>query len=395
MYAPGAIAARRRLAIPIEQGARARLRNLIEPEPGDPPANPPPTARPEPTDDRDERPVDPPANHRSRILRLELGVKADGTALVWDSSLELNSFVIGVGSSGSGKTEMLKLYAQAARKASIPVILVDVHGDLKAPRLTDYRIGEEYSLNPMDGPAAVPDRAAWITAPIKEAAKLGHVQSHALTLAVTDTLKQAQLTHKRPTLAGLKEAVRNSQSGNRASIDGLSAVLDQLFEPSAFAGRELPIANLLCFGGHLNLTALSTRAQLLVVQSLLAQTWGALVAQGLVQPGRLRALLVLDEGARLKGSLLLDRVMRELRKFGLGICVASQLPENLSEEVRGNAGTAFVLPLAGQLAQRQAAELLGGSATRRQVAELARPGEAWVRSAEGITKVQLHQPGAK
>lgn len=337
----------------------------------------------------DPCPPDRPTNLRARQLRLELGVDPLGQSVFWDSAKQLNAFVIATGSSGSGKTELLKLYAEAARKASLPVILVDVHGDLRSPRLSDYRIGRDYSLNPLEGPAGAPERTAWITAPIQEAADLGRLQSHALTLAVDKTLEQARVAHRRPTLLALKEAVRQSD-GTRASVNGLSAALEELFEPSAFAGRELPIANLLCFGGHLNLTELSSRAQLLVVQALLAQIWAAVLVQGPAPAGRLRALLVLDEAARLKGSRLLERVVRECRKFGLGLIVASQLPDDLGEAVQANAGTAVALRLTGRKAQEQAAQLL--DINRAQIAELSRPGDAWVRSGEGTARVQLSQP---
>lgn len=388
----GAIAsssARTRLAIQPHRGARDRIRLMLEPPHYSSPLVPADSTEPAEQAEMDPCPPDRPTNLRARQLRLELGVDPLGQSVFWDSAKQLNAFVIATGSSGSGKTELLKLYAEAARKASLPVILVDVHGDLRSPRLSDYRIGRDYSLNPLEGPAGAPERTAWITAPIQEAADLGRLQSHALTLAVDKTLEQARVAHRRPTLLALKEAVRQSD-GTRASVNGLSAALEELFEPSAFAGRELPIANLLCFGGHLNLTELSSRAQLLVVQALLAQIWAAVLVQGPAPAGRLRALLVLDEAARLKGSRLLERVVRECRKFGLGLIVASQLPDDLGEAVQANAGTAVALRLTGRKAQEQAAQLL--DINRAQIAELSRPGDAWVRSGEGTARVQLSQP---
>ena len=389
--------------------ARSLLQQFVleEPEPGpqdDAEPAPPPSVR-KPVGLRTEAapvpaapappspalPERPPPRLRPRGLQVDLGTTPDGSSLIWDAALQLNAFVAAVGSSGSGKTGLLRLFASSARAAGVPVVLLDVHGDLRLPRIPSYPIGRGgYSVNPLLLPGPLREQGASLAAaPLIEGAQLGRVQQQLLRDAVEQLLERPG-TAGPPTVAALQQLLRE-QSG--PSVPGLIAAVSSTYDPVAFSGRPLG-ASLLLTGAHVDLTPLAgnDRAQVLVVQALLTQLWGELQARGPVPAGApgLRLLVVLDEASKLQHSPIVDRLVKEARKFGLGLCIAAQLPAELSEAVRTNAGTAVVLPMLEGL--RKAADFIG-TLRPEQVGQLRGPGDAWIRfrTAEGPTteRVQL------
>lgn len=331
-----------------------------------------------------------PARLRAHGLEVLLGTDPQGEPVLWNAADQINPFVALVGSSGSGKTNALRLFATSARGAKVPVLLFDVHGDLRLRGLPSYPIGRRhYSVNPLALPAALAEQGPSLSAaPLVAAANLGRVQQQTLREAIAQVYERAQKTRTLPTLQALRELLRE-QPG--ASAQGLYAAVASVYDEGSFSGRELPLSLLLTSGGHVDLTPLggNDRAQLLVAQALLTQVWGELQSRGpLPAEGGLRVLVVLDEAARLKNSVIVDRLIREGRKFGLGMCIAAQLPEDLSEAVREHAGTALVLPLLGSY--RDAAKMLG-RAQGPQVSQLARKGDAWVRDRDNTGAPRLRR----
>jgi hypothetical protein len=337
-------------------------------------------------------PILAPRRLKAHGLSVTLGRTPTGEEVMWNSADQMNPFLFACGASGSGKTELLKLFAGSARMARIPVLLFDVHGDLALPGLPSYAVGRRgYSVNPLGCPVSLADQAPSLcAAPIVEAARLGRVQATSLREVLESLWARARSARQAPQIGELRKALAE-RSGS--SAEGLSAAVSTLYDEEAFGGRELPIEQLLRTGAHINLTALAgnPRVQMLAVQALLVRVWAEMQARGPMggEVGALRVLVVVDEAARV-GSAVVDRLVREARKFGLGLLIAAQLPGDVSDAVRSNAGTAVVLRLQGAAAWREAAELLG-SVKADRVAELRGRGDAWVRDASGVHRVQLRR----
>ena len=69
-------------------------------------------------------------------------------------------------------------------------------------------------------------------------------------------------------------------------------------------------------------------------------TWG--------KTDKLRLAIVLDEAHRLSKDITLPKLMKEGRKFGIVIIVASQNNKDFHEDVLQNAGTKIVFQLPAQ-----------------------------------------------
>jgi len=62
-------------------------------------------------------------------------------------------------------------------------------------------------------------------------------------------------------------------------------------------------------------------------------------------PNSYRILVVLDEAQNYfinKNDIIIDRIIREWRKFGLFLCLVTQSPSSISEEVLKNANTKII-----------------------------------------------------
>lgn len=328
--------------------------------------------------------------------------------VLWEPERETNAFMVVLGGSGSGKSELLKGLAVRAR-ASVPVVVLDFHGDLTGLGLPEHQAGRGgVSINPLalssadpkfGGPG--PQAEAVLDAVRRAAPGFGRVQEVGLREAIAAAYGAAQLTEDpqtwvrpAPQLRDVREQVRTalrdpSRRQDHRSLAGVLAAIDAAFADAAFRGEgELSIAQLLASGGHLDLSRLSRSAQVLAADALLRQVFGRLRAQGVAAPpARYRVLVIADEASLLKGAAVLDELFKEARKFGLALVLASQESGDFSASVRANAATLVALRTnSAKEAGEYARELSGVSGS--QILRLSGPGAGYLRNHDGTRAFQ-------
>jgi type IV secretory pathway VirB4 component len=339
-----------------------------------------------------------PPNLKARLPRsVRLGKtsnKGRPTTFSWNLPEQANAFLLALGSSGSGKSELLRVIGADLTRQALPVLALDFHGDLAIPGLQRHRLGARLGVNPL----ALGKLGATETSPrviiaqlLRQAVpEIGHVQQALLRECVERVLDSAH--GRTPTLSDLQAELklRTASLADRAPSRGLRAALDELFADPVFrAPQSVSLPTLLETGAALDLSGLARPARVVAAGAVLAQLFEMLCAAGPVASrGMLRCFVLLDEAALLRESALVDVLIREARKFGLGMAVATQQLGDLSPSLQANAASAAIFLVQGRAEAVQAARLVRGLHPE-ELQTLAAPGECFFRDAEGVHRVRI------
>jgi len=156
----------------------------------------------------------------------------------------------------------------------------------------------------------------------------------------------------------------------QASIQGCLAAVQQLFGHPIFSrNNNLSVDDFLSHSMRLDLSKLPDDIRFVATETLLRKLFRVLRLRGPipVQPvddrQRFRIYVIIDEakilslggGKKDRSDNILNELITEARKFGLGMVLASQMSDHFSEEVRANAATWLVLkPMDVKEAKRNA-----------------------------------------
>jgi DNA helicase HerA-like ATPase len=112
------------------------------------------------------------------------------------------------------------------------------------------------------------------------------------------------------------------------------------------------------------------------------------------QDGTLRLGVILDEAHRLAKDVTLPKLMKEGRKYGIPVVVASQGSSDFRQQVLGNAGTKIIFRTNFPESRSVAGFIRGreGTDLSQQIEQLA-VGSAYVATPDHIQarKVYMHQ----
>jgi DNA phosphorothioation-dependent restriction protein DptH len=302
-------------------------------------------------------------------------------SLYWnpqDAGTVQNPHLMVIGESGSGKTYALQCLTAELAQREIPSIIFDYGQGFELETLdpvyqkyvavNEYRVGEDgIALNPLQifpkdikGPASV---AARLSDVFDAVYHVGHVQRKVLIEAILATfekkgiLTDTQSTWKKdpPIFADLQQTLddlaSDKQYPNRTNAVGLAARLMTFFMLSSFtAGKSVwSWETLIADSKHrvhiLQFRGLEGKTQKVIVEILLWHLFFYLKSHG---QGRLRLYCILDEAHHLsfREGGPLDLLLREARKFGLGLIFASQQPEDFSEVAFSNTASKLVFQIA-------------------------------------------------
>jgi hypothetical protein len=316
-------------------------------------------------------------------LTVPIGTEhAASTAVIWKPGRQSNGFFLILGASGSGKTETLKVLGSAIAEAGIPVLVFDFHGDVILPNIQSVLLSSgsasTLGINPMELDATsaeesgLYDQRAALRNMIQRAVPvLGHRQSSILRDAFDEAYQRAGIrdddpgtwTKPSPTFREVQEiladwAQDDQRRSQRSAIEGCIAAVQELFDHPIFQrAKHISIEEMLTRSVRLDLSKLPDQIRFVATETLLRKLFRILRLRGPipVQPTgdrqRFRLFVVIDEakilslggGERDRADNVLNELITEARKFGLGMILASQMSEHFSEEVRANAATWLVL----------------------------------------------------
>lgn len=364
---------------------RLFLLGLMPPQPA--PAGAPPAAAAE-----EPRTAD---SGRSRFVArpggaVLLGIDPEQQPVFWNLDALHNAFLCVFGSSGSGKTELLRVIAAAT---ALPCVVVDFHGDLKARGETfqPLSVGDVSPLEIVSerGPE---DQAQRFAEGVNRALpqKLGHIQKaelqQALQAAYAESGVQPTAKSTWTKTPDVQALIKHVGEHKTSSARGVLAALTSLF--GGARGAPVNVTRLIRAGGRCDLTKLTDPAKVLAAETLLEQIWAALQQAGPVSGRRYRVLIIVDESAILRGSRILEVLVRESRKFGCALVLASQAPSDLPGAIVNNSAALVQMRLGSDREARIAARLLGGPEPH-ELQSLTRPGQAFLRAGEQMTALQV------
>jgi hypothetical protein len=325
--------------------------------------------------------AEPPA--AAALIDVVLGAEQNSSRVVhWVPSRQSNGFFLILGASGSGKTETLKVLGSSISVAGVPVLVFDFHGDVVLPGVTSVLLSSGFAstvgLNPMEldvhsaEESGLYDQRAALRAMITRAVPaLGHRQSGVLRDAFDEAYRRAGIrdnaveswSQPAPTFRDVQTILGewiedDERKAQRASIEGCLAAVRDLFDHPIFGrDRHVSVEEMLSGSLRLDLSKLPEHARFIATETLLRKLFRTLRLRGPipVQPAddleRFRLFVIIDEakilslggGERDRADNILNELITEARKFGLGMVLASQMSEHFSEEVRANAATWLVL----------------------------------------------------
>lgn len=352
-----------------------------------------------------------------RLLDVPLGSEHMASRpVIWAPGRQSNGFLLVLGASGSGKTETLKVLGASIHGFGVPVLTFDFHGDVVFPgtesTLLSSGSASTVGLNPMEIDAhsaeesGLYDQRASLRAMIQRAVpSLGHRQSAILREAFEEAYARtgiedddpATWTRPAPTFGLVQEILSDwadddARKGQRASIEGCLAAVQQLFDHPIFKRTaHVSVDDFLSRSMRLDLSKLPDDIRFVATETLLRKLFRVLRLRGPipVQPAddhqRFRLFVIIDEakilslggGDRDRADNILNELITEARKFGLGMVLASQMSDHFSEEVRANAATWLVLkPMDMKEAKRNAPNV---SVDAQDLLHLAGRGDGYYR----------------
>jgi hypothetical protein len=291
-----------------------------------------------------------------------------------DAGAVNNPHMMIVGESGSGKTyATLCLTAELAHRG-LPTIIFDYAQGFELDQLDDvykkyvkvqeFRIGEDgISLNPLQifpndvkGPSSVATRVSDVFDAVY---RLGPIQTRVLIDAILATFEKVGILPNVPsswkadapnfgqlqqTLDDLASDKAHQHSKNAV---GVSARLTPFFMLSSFGSSEQRWSweSLFADPKHkvhvLQFRGLEGKTQNITLEILLWHLFFYLKSHG---KAKLRIYIVLDEAHHLsfREGGPIDMLLREARKFGLGVVFASQQPEDFSNVAFDNTASKLI-----------------------------------------------------
>lgn len=320
-----------------------------------------------------------PAQARSGLL---VGEDVEfGDMIHWEpenSALVPNPHLMIVGESGSGKTYSVQCLIAEMAQRGIPAVVFDYGQGFEATSLDrtfvkhakprEYLLGEEgVSLNPLrifsndiHGPKSVAGRLSDVFDAVYS---LGPIQKKVLIDAILRSFDRCGIKtdskstwdKPAPTVSALQNVLEgladDKDYANSKNALGLTARLTTFFMLSSFRsdGSEWSWDHFLTDPDHsvhvLQFRGLEGKTQRVLVEVLLWHLFFYLKSSGQQE---LRLYCVLDEAHHLsfRDGGPIDQLLREARKFGLGIIFASQQPEDFSQAAFSNTASKLVFQMA-------------------------------------------------
>jgi DNA phosphorothioation-dependent restriction protein DptH len=279
-----------------------------------------------------------------------------------------------IGESGSGKTYATQCICAELAQRGFPTIVFDFgqgfalnnvpHEFTQFARPIEINVGKDgININPLQifpsdihGPVNVAQRIAdtfarvYPTIGVQQHAILRDTILEAFLNAGIDARSKKTWTFKPPRFSDLKLTLEGiAQDKSHPARRFAAAVASHIstvfvFDTFRSTGLDLSWEKILFLGGQTYIVQLKGLEHLLerVVTELLL--WNLVGFVESLGPGPLRCLILLDEAHRLSfaSNSPVEKLLREGRKFGVGVILASQQPEDFSSVAFTNTASKLV-----------------------------------------------------
>ncbi len=357
------------------------------------PEDEPPRAAPPAPPVASEQPkkVPPPAKAG---LRVPLGKNCDTKKDVfWDPFTTTpkklaNQHVLIVGKSGAGKTQSAAAFMAELWKMKVPAVIFDFQGEYMDPKLADadgrtfLECTKAVVLDAADGiavnPLEVPDDphtgnkqnfmkvVYQVATSLAKIFGLGDIQRAILRDGIGQAFvvngfvagNKASWGNPPPTLSQVWEILKHLEQSEGGNIRNLNLRIQPLFDTGVFLegtdGQSFD--SVLSRTSIVRLSNLATPELMVAVSRFVLQKiYANMLSKGPCD--QLRVFAVVDEAHKLSYDETLTELIREARKYGVGILLASQSVKDFDRIVFDMVGTKVALQLEGDDAKVMAENL--------------------------------------
>lgn len=327
-------------------------------------------------------------------LRISVGKDCDsGREIFWDPLTGIpkkltNQHILIVGKSGAGKTQTVSAFIWELCKAGVPAVIFDFQGEYMSSSLTNAD-GETFLtctkaqvLDAADGiqvnPLEVPvdpytghkqnymKVVYQVATSLAKIFGLGDIQ-HAI---LRDAIGQAFLVNgfapgdkatwssAPPMLSQVWEILQHMEESEGGNVRNLNRRVEPLFQTGVFqeSADSQSLEAILRQTSIIRLSNLATPELMVAVSRFVLQKiYSDMLARGPV--GHLRVFAAVDEAHKLSYEETLTELIREARKYGVGILLASQSVKDFDRIVFDMVGTKVALQLEGDDAKIMADNL--------------------------------------
>lgn len=308
--------------------------------------------------------------------------ESNSDKISWIPSQEVNGFFTVLGSSGSGKTESLKSISQQILNQGFPLLVIDFHGDIELKNLESTIIspalGGVVGINPLqiisfdaEKYGLAEQRRSIVSMFTRAIQKLSPKQIFFLEDALLEAYKRCGIFDDNPktwtkpapnmnlVLTILKEwSTLEVMKKDRPTIFSCIILVRHLFGDVIFnRDINLQVDRILKSSNRIKLNDLHENFQFLVAETLLTLIFRKLRQQGPIPVNpindreRFRIFIMIDEAKILTTGRgdpnnhrgILNVLVTEARKFGIGLILASQMVDHFGEDVNSNVGAKLYL----------------------------------------------------
>jgi DNA phosphorothioation-dependent restriction protein DptH len=361
--------------------------------------------------------TDEPAQHESQKksgreteVMVPLGTSSQGGECQWRPSVKGSPHLFIIGIPGQGKSwATTRLLIELSRQ-NVPALVLDFHSQFSNPDEVFARQVQPYVLDVARGlpfsPFECPpdsDESDVIANSLEVAeifahvTNLGPIQQDTLYRALQSAYQENGFGRARgsekleyPTLESVLGHIKNEGKG-RNNVDLILAHCRSLLEMNLFRPEqsEINLLDQIRNGLVLDLHRVPEQLQRAAGAFILRKLYKDMFRWG--STDRLRLTIVLDEAHRLAKDVTLPKIMKEGRKFGVLVIVASQELTDFHQGIIGNVGTKIIFRV-NHPDSRKVAGLLQasmGADLARQISQLP-VGTAYVQTPEMPNTARIH-----
>lgn len=327
-------------------------------------------------------------------LHIHLGMNNDsGKPVYWNPFSQIpkklsNQHILIVGTTGAGKTQTASAFIDNLWEQSVPSIIFDFQGEYMDPELRDGRgntflertdalvvdASDGIPINPFEIPS---DRLTGkkqnyqkvvfqVAASLKRIFGLGDIQHAELRDAISQAYaikgfvpgNKDSWENDPPTVGDVWSILKEKEKVGSATVRNLNLRIEPLFATGIFIeeGSDLSFDDMLKKTTIIRLSNLATPELMVAVSRFMLQKiYSDMLAKGPIN--KIRIFAVIDEAHKLSYDETLTELVREARKYGVGLLLASQSPKDFDRVAFDLMGTKIALHLEGEDARIMAENL--------------------------------------